>query len=407
MKIGGYTIGAPPTNAGDLERERKKREEEARNAVQSGVKAITGTSAPKSSITPTGSVRKSPIQLPGGIKIDTPKITPPKINPNTLSGSSAGINTNTNLSSKGMTDLTYSGGIPTFKDNSWVGDRWDGLAGLFNQFNMKDNPSTVLGKLGSTIFDQGVLNNAFPNMFGNRSVYERISGKRPDGGAYNNEQTTKDDAKNNPQGDPQGFMPPETTPINEVTFPGEDKASWNGIISADEDRMSSEDPISRRYDLLRKNLRGQESAQSQMEQDALSRKFASMGASNSGAAIKNMQNSSNTAAKRLGDSQRQLDFQQGTDQQTAMESANARNIQRQGLRMSSEEGLRNRALNTAELKEGSRQFEKQYKLDETVTNENLKVARDVMRDNKVGFLGQLFTSIFGPMSMNGIFGGGK
>ena len=142
-----------------------------------------------------------------------------------------------------------------------------------------------------------------------------------------------------------------------------------------------------------------------MEQDALSRRFAAMGASNSGAAIKNMQISKDTGARRLGEQSNALAAQQSSDQQAAIEAANARNLQRQGLRMGSEEETRNRALEQAKIAEGSRQFEKEFELNSTIAAQNMAIARDALRSNSNGFLQGIFGEIFGKVSMNGITGG--
>ena len=277
-----------------------------------------------------------------------------------------------------------------------------GVRSLFGSGISSD--STFRENLASFL-DKASKNPTFPNAFGNRGAGERLTGVTPQESGNKSNPYYRDPNSTAPGGGPEGLYPGSTTPDGKVTFPGEDKSSWNGLIGADENAADAGSPIERRYALLQSNLRGQEKAQQGMEQDALSRRFAAMGASNSGAAIKNMQISKDTGARRLGEQSNALAAQQSSDQQAAIEAANARNLQRQGLRMGSEEETRNRALEQAKIAEGSRQFEKEFELNSTIAAQNMAIARDALRSNSNGFLQGIFGEIFGKVSMNGITGG--
>jgi hypothetical protein len=250
------------------------------------------------------------------------------------------------------------------------------------------------------------ISSLFPNAMGTRGAGERITGVTPEEAKNKSNPYYKDPNATAPGGlNPQGMYPGSTTPDNKVTFPGEDKASWNGLIGADETAADAGSPIERRYALLQSNMRGQERAQQGMEQDALSRRFAAMGATNSGAAIKNMQVSRDVGAKRLGEQSNMLAAQQSADQQGAIEAANARNMQRQGLRMGSEEEMRNRSLEQAKIAEGSRQFEKEFDLNSKIASQNMAIARDALRSNSKGFIQGIFGELFGNISINSLTGG--
>ena len=153
-------------------------------------------------------------------------------------------------------------------------------------------------------------------------------------------------------------------------------------ISGNESSSAATDPIARRYDLLQSNLRGREQAQSGMEQDALARRFASMGASNSGAALRNSQLTANAGAKRMGEQSNVLAAQQSADQQGAIESANARNLQRDTMRQGAYDSEQNRAVQREQIAANTALANKEFDQNQYVTGENLKMAREDQRSNR-------------------------
>jgi hypothetical protein len=82
--------------------------------------------------------------------------------------------------------------------------------------------------------------------------------------------------------------------------------------------------MDKRYAMLRQNLQQQESTQSQMEQDALRRRFASMGSLGSGAAMKAEQKARDASAQRLMQGQGQLDVARLGEEQALEENQRSR-----------------------------------------------------------------------------------
>jgi len=82
--------------------------------------------------------------------------------------------------------------------------------------------------------------------------------------------------------------------------------------------------MDKRYAMLRQNLQQQESSQSQAEQDALRRRFASMGSLGSGAAMKAEQKARDASAQRLMQGQGQLDVARLGEEQALEENQRAR-----------------------------------------------------------------------------------
>lgn len=87
------------------------------------------------------------------------------------------------------------------------------------------------------------------------------------------------------------------------------------------------------FSAARSRLNDQFNRASQTSQDALSRRFASLGGLNSGSAIKAMQNAREEAERQRGDQLQQLDAQEATDmsqrQFAAEEATRGRNLQRE------------------------------------------------------------------------------
>ena len=108
-----------------------------------------------------------------------------------------------------------------------------------------------------------------------------------------------------------------------------------------------------------------------------------------------MQISQDAAARRLGDQSNVLAAQSSAEQQAAIESANTRNMNREQLRLASDESMKNRNLDSVKLQEGSRQFEKQFSLDEKISNQNMKIAIETMKQNGQGMMQQFINQLFG------------
>lgn len=293
-------------------------------------------------------------------------------------------------------------------------------------------------------------------IFGSRSPGERITGK----------ESTVDPWKQNPSAanpnnsggsDPFTAQDPNKTPSGQTKVTFYDKSPWESIlgnytddpnvskigtegkasylnlVSQNEDPNAVQDPINRRYGLLQQNLAAQNAGQTRQEQDALSRRFASMGALNSGAALRNMSMTQDASSRRLGELSNNLAAQQSAEQQAATEAAYQRNMQREAQRLASEESMRGRnlqaqqsqqgAFDTAmqrnmtrdaqriasdqearalklegeKIVEGARQSDLEYDLNKRISEANLKMQQKML-DNP----GNIITSLFGNLSMENL-----
>jgi len=373
------------------------------------------TKPPKKAPIPTKTVAFPTIKNPTGISPTTTKL------PFGMGGSvkSPGANTvgmKTPLGA-GSSAMTWDGTVPTFKGNSWLENRWDhGIAGTANQFSHKDSPKTIFGKVGSTLLDQGLIKHVLPNLLGNRSFSERVTGKRPTGGAFEGEQVTNPNANGM---NPEGFIDGSVTSgdpnqsMYELNFPM-NLPSWKkeGVMGAAEDTTDTS-AIGRRYAALQSNLKASEQAKASQEQEALNRRFASMGASNSGAALKNQNILGDAAARRLGEQQNGLYAAQSGEEQAATESMRQRNLARDQLRLGSEGENNQNLLDVAKIKIGNAQFNDQLALDRAISTQNADLAWKQANPDWLSQLsmGTLTTGMFGQQPagspyLPGIQGGG-
>lgn len=236
-----------------------------------------------------------------------------------------------------------------------------GIASL----STKDNLRSGISKIGNSLQNRSVIGQAFPNMMGGGS-----SGGQSSGG-----------------GSAPAAAAPQYNPSQFKGFSLTKDAGTASAIGANESNDAASAPIQRRYDLLQSNLRGRETAQAGMEKDALARRFASMGASNSGAALRNSQLQGNMSAKRLGEQSNALAAQQSADQQNAIEAANARNLQREQLRAGENESAAGRALQREQMAQQGGQWEQEMALNKYITEQNLGMAREDQRASRAGMVG--------------------
>lgn len=231
----------------------------------------------------------------------------------------------------------------------------------------RDNLQSGLSKIGNSLANRSIVGGAFPSIMGGGSRGAQAAGG---GGA--------------PGANPGGSQV--------KGFSLSQNSATPSAISGNEGNTAATDAIQRRYDLLQGNLRGREQAQAGMEQDALARRFASMGASNSGAALRNSQLQGNMSAKRFGEQSNALAAQQSADQQGAIEAANARNLQREQLRAGENESAASRALQREQMAQQESQFGRELGLNQYITDENLKMGREAERKQGRG-LNSLFSAI--------------
>lgn len=350
-----------------------------------GIQPNMSTLVPKATIT-----LKRPVTSPGKI---------PSVNGALGVGSlksPSGIGPNV-ISEKipvGLDKGTWNGQVPTFKGNSYLEKRWDqGIGGFFNQFNMKDDPRSVLAKIGGTIGDQGV-GRVFPNTFGNRSAGERIGGERPTGGNLPSSQITK------PNQIAQGMIPNEGVTGDQggpggpggtnaytggIQFPDFSNPTWKTAgLSANED-TSNTDAIQRRYALMQDNLRAGEGSLKQQEQDALSRRFASMGAGNSGAALRNSLLAGQASDRRFGEARNSLNASMSGEQQAAQEAMQQRNMAREQLRIASEEARQQGLGDVAKTKMADALSREEMDINRQITLASLQ-DRDLINRQNSDFL---------------------
>jgi hypothetical protein len=286
-----------------------------------------------------------------------PKITAPKVN---LPRIAIDKNTGKNIAK----NINPGSADPTGMTNA--------INRGVSKLSTKDNLSSGLNKIGNSVANSSVFGQigkkVFPNMMGGGS-----KGGQP--GAAPAEQQYS------------GSYKPTSFSLSQ-------DAATPSAIGANESTNAASEPIQRRYDLLNANLRGQGRAQAGMEQDALSRRFASMGASNSGAALRNSQLTANMGAKRLGEQSNVLAAQQSADQQGAIEAATGRNLQRDQLRAGENEAAAGRALSREQMSMQDRQFGQEFDLNKYITNKNLGMAAEEKR-----IQGRGINSLFGMLGL--------
>jgi hypothetical protein len=236
-----------------------------------------------------------------------------------------------------------------------------------SKLSTKDNLASGAKKIGNSLSNRSVVGNLFPSMMGSGSP----SGQPAQGGAASG-------------------AAPGGSQVKSFSL-AQDSATPSAI-GANESATAASEPIQRRYDLLNANLRGRERAQGGMEQDALSRRFASMGASNSGAALRNSQLQGNARSKLFGEQSNALAAQQSVDQQGAIESAMGRNLQREQLRAGENESAAGRSLSRDQMAQQESQFGREFGLNQYITAENLRMGREDKRERGRG-LNSLFSSI--------------
>lgn len=148
-------------------------------------------------------------------------------------------------------------------------------------------------------------------------------------------------------------------------------------------------PISRRFGQMRERVGAQFNADAQKNQDALTRRFASMGSTGSGAAIKMQQQAQQEADKMKSDAMRDIDMQEESAQ-ADMANAQAQMDQQVNLAQA-DMNFRQKAFN---FERGSKLHElnlaeRQMKIDANTTEFNKRVAMEQMKKPKQGVLSGL------------------
>ena len=383
--------------------------------LTTGSKQISTGAAKKAGNAFSGKGISSGFKAPTSVITSVPKskvpLKPPVTSLGKLPSTSSALASakSSSLNPQGLAAGTWNGQVPTFKGNSYLEKRWDqGIAGFLNQFNMKDDPRSVLAKIGGTIGDQGV-GKVFPNTFGNRSAGERIGGERPTGGNLPASQITKPQGmiSNDGVADPGNPGGPNGSNGNPggIQFPDFANPTWKTAgLSANEDTANT-DAIQRRYALMQDNLRAGEGSLKQQEQDALSRRFASMGAGNSGAALRNSELASQAADRRFGESRNSLNAAQSGEQQAAQEAMAQRNMARDQLRIASEEARQQGLGDVAKTKMADALSREEMDINRQITLAGLqdrdlinKQNQDPLRAMSMGTLGSdmfPFSNLFG------------
>jgi len=213
---------------------------------------------------------------------------------------------------------------------------------------------------------------------------------------------------------------------------------------------ASRQALQRRYDVLGQQVQREERQRTGQEQEALQRRFASMGALGSGASVRAEQTAQEEGAKRfgqaklgietarLGEEQRFAEVEEGRQYSTAERIAAQKygSAERQASqKFASSEALKGRDFATSEReaaqiftsKESGKAYTRQQKLldktqgfqakenalnrdltsreldmNEWIATENLAIAKEALKAQNRGLLGGLWGDIFGSGT-----GGGK
>ena len=271
--------------------------------------------------------------------------------------------------------------------------------------NTNDPFNVQFGNYINSVMGNGVPGSVAGRLFGGRSPGERVTGIEP-------EPATGDKSTiwtPNPQGVTGGGItgpnygdkPTDVTPVDQVIFPSYDKAAWEGNLPKEE---KPGDAIDRRYNLLQQNLAANESRLAQGEQEALNRRFASMGAQNSGAALKNSQLQGDISNRRLLEGQNALGAAQSGEKQAAIEAANQRGLLQSQMKIASEEAKRANEIDIMKSKLGNYQFERQYGLASKELDINAQIANiaayqsiEVFKDNARGMIQQILAGLGLPV----------
>jgi hypothetical protein len=196
-----------------------------------------------------------------------------------------------------------------------------------------------------------------------------------------------------------------------LTFTGGDGSEFTGnyasSIGANEDPNAVKSSIANKYSALGELAKLREGSQAKTESSAMSRRLASSGMLGSGAGMRMQNQVQQESGRRMAQSNLGLAAEQAGMEQTASDTANARNIQREGMRVGAAESAATRGLQNASFQADKEFKTQQFDLDKATTLENQKIARDVQRYNDRGMIGQLFGDLFGGgsgISTKSIFG---
>jgi hypothetical protein len=363
---------------------------------------------------PTTKPAGSPINLPGGIKVNT-TVPPPKVSPTaspikppttvssikitpTNIASPSKINSNPTIKWDGDTGKWFSQVGKDILDTATYGPYVRGATQLGVKKSFKEN----VGDFTDASMSQGPAKGVSESFFGKRGPSERITGVVPTKGPWGQPRAPGQQGP----GGPEGFAGGGETTVdsNGIKIPGYKDAAAKGILSGPE--AADDGSIGRRYQALNANLQASEGSQSVAEQEAINRRFASIGALNSGAALRNSRVQSDMSNKRFMAGRNELAAAESGEKQQAAEIAKQRNLQREQLALGSEEQRRSNELEGTKLEIGNSQFGKTLALNERITNLNADIQWQNHLDNR-DFLSQISMGIFNGSSLPTWMGGSK
>jgi hypothetical protein len=152
--------------------------------------------------------------------------------------------------------------------------------------------------------------------------------------------------------------------------------------------MATNDAVSRRFETLRKQLRQEETAQSQQQQEALQRRFASIGALGSGASIKTQRKAQDESAKRLSRGQATLGIAESAERQRLGEIEEARKFAREE-RLGSQEFAGEERLGSQEFSREERLGSQEFAGGQSAMGRALQ-ARAISEQERAARAGEAF-----------------
>jgi hypothetical protein len=171
--------------------------------------------------------------------------------------------------------------------------------------------------------------------------------------------------------------------------------NYASSIGANEDPNAVKSSIANKYSALGELNKLREGSQARGENSAMSRRLASSGMLGSGAGIRMQNQVQQESGRRMAQANLGLAAEQAGMEQTASDTANARNIQREGMRVGAAESAATRGLQNATFQADKEFKTQQFEMDKATTLENQKTAREIQRYNERGLIGQLFGDLFG------------
>lgn len=201
------------------------------------------------------------------------------------------------------------------------------------------------------------------------------------------------------------------------------------VVNATKPRAADTSALDRRFALAEQRLNQQERGRISEEQDALKRRFASIGATGSGASIKSAQQAEQAGSRRLSQGKGALEIARLGEEQRLGEIESAREFQRgereagqlfaggqaalgrkfasferaAGQRFAGEQARLGREFTTSE-REAAQIFnqglaDREFELNKLISMANLGMAQDQLDENKKGILGGLLGNDFGGGSV--------